>query len=127
MPAINTGDFAMNHLPTPAEAIHGKAIDRACESDRAWFEANPNRLFRLRDMMPYESNGPIEAPPDGMSRRTLVVQVERGMRLRMIVSVPAELHKEEADDQQLASIFMPLAPKPFRKLLKCKLRKSSRK
>jgi hypothetical protein len=109
----------MNHLPTPAEAIHGKAIDRACESDRAWFEANPNRLFRLRDMMPYESNGPIEAPPDGMSRRTLVVQVERGMRLRMIVSVP--------DDQQLASIFMPLAPKPFRKLLKCKLRKSSRK
>src|SRR6266436_1386004 len=110
-------------LPNPPEAIHGKSIDRACRSDRDWFEANPNRLFRLRDMMPYEINGPIEAPPDGMSWRTLTVQVEPGMRLRLVLSVPAELDNEDADDQQLASIFMPLAPKPLRKMLKAMLQK----
>jgi hypothetical protein len=117
----------MNHLPNPVDAIHSKAIDRACKSDRDWFEANPNRLFRLRDMMPYESNGPIEVPPDGMSWRTLTVQVEPGMRLRLVLSVPAEIHNEDSNDQQLASIFMALAPKPFRKLLKSKLRKPNRK
>jgi hypothetical protein len=117
----------MDHLSKLVDAIHGKAIDRACESDREWFEANPNRLFRLRDMMPYEINGPIEAPPDGMSWRTLTVQVKPGMRLKLLLSVPAESHNEDPDDQQLASIFMSLAPKPFRKLLKSKLRKHSRK
>jgi hypothetical protein len=111
-------------LSNPPEAMHGKAIDRACKSDRNWFEANPNRLFRLRDMMSYEINGPIEAPPDGMSWRTLTVQVEPGMRLRLVLSVPAEIHNEDSDDQQLASIFMPLAPKPFRNLSKAKFRKS---
>ena len=113
----------MDHLSKLVDAIHGKAIDRACGSDREWFEANPNRLFRLRDMMPYEINGPIEAPPDGMSWRTLTVQVKPGMRLRLVLSVPAELDNEDADDQQLASIFMPLAPKPLRKMLKAMLRK----
>lgn len=113
----------MDHLSKLVDAIHAKVIDRTCEGDREWFEANPNRLFRLRDMIPYENNGPIEAPPDGMSWRTLIVQLEPGMRLRAILSVPAKLDNEDADDQQLASIFMPLAPKPLRKMLKAVLRK----
>jgi hypothetical protein len=45
------------------------------------------------------------------------------MRWRAVLSVPAELENDDADDQQLASIFMRLAPKPFRKLLKAMLRK----
>ena len=107
----------------PPEAIHGKAIDRACKSDRDWFEANPNRLFRLRDMMSYEINGPIEAPPDGMSWRTLTVQVQPGMRLRLVLSVPAELENDDADDHQLVSMFTSVAPRSFRKMLKAMLRK----
>ena len=113
----------MDHLSKLVDAIHGKAIDRACESDREWFEANPNRLFRLRDVMPYEHIGPTKAPPDGESWRTLVVRVGPGMQWRAVLSVPAELDNEDADDQQLASIFMPLAPKPLRKMLKAMLRK----
>jgi hypothetical protein len=109
----------MDHLSKLVDAIHGKAIDRTCESDREWFEANPNRLFRLRDVMPYEHIG----PPDGMSWRTLVARVGPKMRWRAVLSVPAELDNEDADDQQLASIFMPLAPKPLRKMLKAMLRK----
>jgi hypothetical protein len=112
----------MDHLSKLVDAIDGKAIDRACESDREWFEANPNRLFRLRDVMPYEHIGPTKAPPDGESWRTLVVRIGPGMRFRAVLSVPAELDNEP-DDQQLASIFMPLAPKPLRKMLKPMLRK----
>jgi hypothetical protein len=113
----------MDHLSKLVDAIRGKAIDRTCESDREWFEANPNRLFRLRDVMPYEFNGPMRALPDGMSWRTLVARVGPGMRWRAVLSVPAELDNEDADDQLLASIFRRVAPKPFRKLLKTMLRK----
>jgi hypothetical protein len=74
-------------------------------------------------MVPYEINGAIEAPPDGMSWRTIVVRIGLGMRVRAVLSVPVELDNEDADDQQLASIFVPVAPKLFRKKLKTMLRK----
>ena len=113
----------MDHVPNPADPIFREAVDRASESDRNWFELNPSRLFRLRDVMPYEHIGPTKAPPDGMSWRTLVARVGPGMRWRAVLSVPAELENDDADDQQLASIFMRLAPKPLRKMLKAMLRK----
>jgi hypothetical protein len=113
----------VDRLPNPADPIFREAVGRASESDQNWFELNPGRLFRLRDVMPYEHIGPAEAPPDGMSWRTLVAPVGPGMRLRAVLCVPPELDNEDADDQQLASIFMPLAPKPLRKLLKAMLRK----
>ena len=46
----------------PPQAIHSKAIDLACEGDRVWFEQNPDRLHRLRDMIPFEDNAPMELP-----------------------------------------------------------------
>ena len=113
----------MDHLPNPADPIFREAVDRASESDRIWFELNPSRLFRIRDVMPYEDIGPTIAPPDGTGWRTLTVQLEPGSRLRAILAVPAELDNEDADDQQLAAIFMALAPEPFRKLVKNMLRK----
>jgi hypothetical protein len=47
------------------------------------------------------------------------------MRLRLVLSIPSELDNEDPDDQQLASIFMPLAPKPLRKMVKAMLRKKT--
>jgi hypothetical protein len=47
--------FDGNGIP---HAIHSSSIDRACEDNRIWFERNPNRLFRLREAVPFEFNGP---------------------------------------------------------------------
>jgi hypothetical protein len=113
----------MDHVPNPADPIFREAADRASASDRNWFELNPSRLFRLRDVMPHEDIDPTKPPPDGMSWRTLVARVGPGMRWRAVLSVSAELENDDADDQQLASIFTSLAPRPFRKMLKAMLRK----
>jgi hypothetical protein len=45
------------------------------------------------------------------------------MRLRTGIALPIEIPNDGADDEQLAPIFMSLAPKPFRKPLKAMLRK----
>ena len=55
----------------PPQVIDSKAIDLACEGDRGWFEQNPDRLHRLRDMIPFEDNTPMELPPDGMTWKVL--------------------------------------------------------
>ena len=75
----------------PPDAIHGNAIDLACEGDRVWFEQNPDRQHRLRDMMPFENNGPMELPPYGMTWKILVTQIKSGMRFRMLVAMSEDL------------------------------------
>jgi hypothetical protein len=107
----------MDDFPTAVRAIHGQSIDRATADDKSWFEGNPDRIFRLRDVMPFENNGPLEEPPDGTTWRALIAQMEPGKRLRAIVAVPAEI-QNEADDKALGAIFNRVAPKPFRKALK---------
>jgi hypothetical protein len=113
----------MNTIPF-AHAIHSNALDRACDSDKNWFEAHPERIFRVRAPMPYECNGPLEAANDGMSWWVLIAQIAPGFRLRMLVAVPSDSCPDEADDQELASMLMPLVPRGLRKLLKSKLRKA---
>jgi hypothetical protein len=36
------------------DAIHGKAVDLACEDDRLWFDWNSDREYRLREVVPDE-------------------------------------------------------------------------
>jgi hypothetical protein len=115
-------------MDTPAfiHSIHSKAIDRACENDRKWFEDNPERICRLRSAMPYEFNGPVDDPPEGSSWRALVTQIEPGMRVRAQVALPTEI-RNEADDRQIASIAMPLLPEHLQRLLNARLRKGKKK
>ena len=85
----------------PPDAIHGNAIDLACEGDRVWFEQNPDRQHRLRDMMPFENNGPMELPPYGMTWKILVTQIKSGMRFRMPVAMSEDL-PTDGNDESLA-------------------------
>jgi hypothetical protein len=114
----------LDHLPNPADPIFRDAIDQASESDRNWFKLNPSRLFRLRDVMPYECIDRMKPPSDGKRWQTLVGRIGPGMRFRAVLSIPAELDIDDTDDQQLESIFMRGVPKPFRKKLKAMLRKN---
>jgi hypothetical protein len=57
------------NIYNPPTAIHGKAIDLACESDRVWFDENP-RVEWLRAVRPLRSSEfghrllvPAAAPP----------------------------------------------------------------
>jgi hypothetical protein len=102
----------------PPHAIHGKAIDLASEGDRVWFEQNPDRMHRLRDMIPFENNGPTELPPFGMTWRIIVTQIKSGMRFRMLVALPEDLSNEGVDDQYLAEIVEKIAPSEVKKILK---------
>ena len=45
------------------------AKDPAAEADRAWFEAQADRRFRLRDPAPLEFKDPLGDPGDGFSWR----------------------------------------------------------
>ena len=105
-------------FPDPVFAIHGKAIDGASENDRVWFEQNPDRVHRLRDMIPFENNGPIELPPYGMAWKIIVTQVKSGMRFRALVVLPEEWTNEGFDDRGIAEIFKKVAPFEAQKILK---------
>jgi hypothetical protein len=102
----------------PPDAIHGKSIDEASEGDRIWFEQNPHRRYRIRDLIQFENNGPMELPPFGMTWRVVVTEIKKGVRFRMPVGLPAELPNEGADDAQLAALLDELAPPDFKKVLK---------
>jgi hypothetical protein len=92
-------------IPNAPRAIHSKAIDLACEGDRVWFEQNPDRLYRLRDAVPFENNGPLELPPYGMAWRIIVTQIRDGARFRMLVALPESLQTTGLDDKPLATLF----------------------
>lgn len=97
------------NTPIP-HAIHGKAIDLACEGDRVWFEQNPDRVHRLRDVIPFENNGPLELPPYSMTWKVLVTQIKTGTRFRMLVALPEDLPNDSFNDEHLAEIFKKVAP-----------------
>ncbi len=108
--------------PNPPDAIHGKAIDLARERDHVWFEQNPERLHRLRDMIPFENNGPMDLPPYGMTWRVIVTQIKSGIRLKLPVPLPEDLANEHVDDEHIAEIFKKVAPPHAKKILKAALK-----
>jgi len=60
----------------------GAGPDRAAESDRAWFERHPNASVLVRRRIPREF-GEFEAEA-GPGRFVRVIQLERGVRLRLV-------------------------------------------
>ena len=82
------------------------AKDPAAEADRAWFEAQADRRFRLRDPAPLEFKDPL----GGFSWRVLVARLPDGGRLRLPVSLSWELHNDHAKDQHLRILFDQIAP-----------------
>jgi hypothetical protein len=103
-------------MSTEAEvrAIHEKQIERAQADDRRWFNRNQGREFRVRDYIPFELNEAIEAPPLGMTWRTLVRRLPAGVRVRHAVAVPVFLENEDADDAALVMIFNKVVPRKLR-------------
>jgi len=88
--------------PNPVKAFAKLAEP---ETDRLWFERHPERVHRLRGLVPFESREPLGLPPLGMTWRILVTQVAACGRLRLPVPLPRNVSNEDADDQQLALIF----------------------
>jgi len=86
------------------------AKDPTAEADRAWFEANPERQFRLRDPAPVEFKDPLGDPGEGFSWRVLIARLPDGGRLRLPVSLSWELHNDHAKDQHLRILFDQVAP-----------------
>jgi hypothetical protein len=95
-----------------ADEILGQSSDAAFDDDRRWFEANVGRKFRIRDTIPFEYNYPIGSPPQGMSWRTLVSEVEPDVRLRSLVAFPNEVSIEGVDDRHLEPLFKRAMERP---------------
>jgi hypothetical protein len=114
-------------ISNPPNAIHSKAIDLAREGDRGWFEQNPDRLHRLRDMIPFENNSPIGLLPYGMTWRIIVTQINSGMRFRLPVPLPKDLPNEGFDDKRIAEIFEKVAPPEAKKMLMAAMRDRKKK
>jgi hypothetical protein len=114
-------------ISKPPDAIHGKSIDLASEGDRVWFEENPGRRHRLRDMIPFENNGPMELPPFGMTWRVVVTEIKTGVRFRLPVALPAELPNEGADDSHHSELLQKVAPPDAKKILKAAAKEREKK
>lgn len=84
--------------------------DPTAEADRAWFDAHPERRFRLRDPAPVEFKEPLGEPGEGFSWRVLIARLSGGGRLRLPVSLSWELHNDHAKDQHLQILFDQVAP-----------------
>lgn len=84
--------------------------DPTAEADRAWFEANPERQFRLRDPALVEFKDPLGDPGEGFSWRVLIARLPDGGRLRLPVSLSWELQNDHAKDQHLRILFDQVAP-----------------
>ena len=109
--------------PYPVNAFYDKAGEPTSETDRVWFERHPERVHRLRGLVPFESMEPLGLPPLGMTWRILVTRVEAGGRLRIPVPLPRNVSNEDADDQQLALIFDQIAPPDLRKIRAIRMKK----
>lgn len=107
--------------PNPVDASGDKAAASGePETDRVWFERHPERVHRLRSLVPFESRVPLGLPPLGMTWRILVTRVAPCGRLRLPVSLPRDVSNEDADDQQLALIFDEIAPPDLRNVIAVK-------
>ena len=109
------------NIYNPPTAIHAKAVDLASEGDRIWFEQNPDRQHRLRDVIPLENDGPI-----WVIWKVLVTQIKIGTRFRMLIVMPENLANEVVDDKQLAEIFKKVAPPWVKKILKAAVKERKR-
>lgn len=105
--AVDPADAA---APTNGAAAPGLGAEPKADVDHVWFEKNPGRVHRLRDLVPFESREPLGVPPLGMSWRILVTRVPGGGRLRLPVPLPRELPNDAMDDIQLARLFDRIAP-----------------
>jgi hypothetical protein len=94
----------------------GEPGEPASDTDRVWFERHPERVHRLRSLVPFESMQPLGLPPLEMTWRILVTRVAAGGRLRLPVPLPRNVSNEDADDQRLALIFDHIAPPDLRKI-----------
>ncbi|MEW6645509.1 MAG: hypothetical protein AB1586_33775 [Pseudomonadota bacterium] len=101
---------ADNAAAAAAPAAPADMPGAAADVDHVWFEKNPGRVHRLRDLVPFESFDPLGVPPLGMSWRILVTRVPGGGRLRLPVPLPRELPNDAMDDIQLARLFDRVAP-----------------
>ena len=103
----------------------GPGVDVASEDDAAWFEANADRVFRLRNRIggEYEAHQ-VDLPPPGMTPRTLVVQAQPGVRIRMPVSAYANVSNDGTSDAELFVFFEEVASLEMRETV-AKLRKVS--
>jgi hypothetical protein len=109
--------------PNPVNAFCDQAARPSePETDRVWFERHPERVHRLRGLIPFESTVPLGLPPLGMTWRILVTQLGTCDRLRLPVSLPRDVSNEGADDQQLALIFDQIAPPDLRNVITMKKR-----
>lgn len=85
----------------------GPGVDIASKCDAEWFEANPKRSWRLRDRIPgeYENFDVGMLPPPGTSARTLVIQMQPGVRARQPVAVFDHIKNDDVTDAQLFAFF----------------------
>ena len=95
-------------------ALHSAALDRASDDDRIWFEQHPSRNYRLREMIPFESNDPLWTPPKGSAWLTVTRQIEPGVRLRTFIHGPRFMldAPEADDDEKLSELFKWAMPEP---------------
>ena len=100
----------------------GEPGEPASDTDRVWFERHPERVHRLRSLVPFESMEPLGLPPLEMTWRILVTQVAACGRLRLPVPLPSYVSNEDADDQELGLIFDKIAPADLRKVISMKKR-----
>lgn len=85
-------------------------VDHVTAEDRAWFEARPDRRFRIRRMTAAEI-GTAEAMdalkplPAGAARFTLVRKVTPNMRTRVFIYGPAHSSGDDACDEIAAALW----------------------
>lgn len=102
------------------------AADVTAEADRAWFDAKPERDFRLRNPAPLEFREPLGEAGEGFSWRVLVVRLDGGSRLRLPISLAWDLHNDHAREQHLALLFEQVAPDQAKALRAAAVAKSPR-
>ena len=99
-----------------------RAADRASEDDRAWFAARPTRRWRLRDQHRFEVPGDDGAwqPPEGWSRRVIVIQHAPGYRQRCPCLAPEDCPNsgeiDEPPEAAISQMFWRHAPSEERKV-----------
>jgi hypothetical protein len=100
------------------------ATELACVDDQIWFDWNSNRVFRLRGVVTDEFTS-LNALPEGMVWRVLVIQISRQVRARTLVALPDDLPTEGADDG-LALLFKQAAPANVQKVAEAAKRAQAR-
>jgi hypothetical protein len=101
-------------------AIHGAAIDRACEDDKRWFAERPERLFRLRTPVDFEFNQPFPMTLRPDHGGYVLVARLKDARARTAISLGPPYHQwiedgtlalDAAPDELLRPIFERSAPR----------------